>query len=388
MTTAEKFKRLTVKDLGQLAKRRGVDGWHTMRKDQLVRALTRLQRQKAGRNANTKTRTARASSQKTKSSRTTARKAASRRAATPAPKKKSPHVQRRLREAKVASTRMKDLSHKHAAGHGNGQVKDRLIVMVRDAYWLHAYWELSRHGVERAQAALNEQWHAARPVLRLLDVSGPAISRATETVIRHIEIHGGVNNWYVDVQDPPKSYRLDIGYLAPDGKYFMLARSNVVTTPRAGSIDDIDQNWSDVAENFEKIYSLSGGYSADASSGELQELFEERLRRPMGSSLFSRYTAGANGRGGDADRGGFRFDVDAELIVYGTTNPDAQVTLQGDPVQLRPDGTFTVRFGLPNCRQVIPAVACSRDGVEQRTIVLAIERNTKVMEPLIRDAHE
>jgi uncharacterized protein len=34
---------------------------------------------------------------------------------------------------------------------------------------------------------------------------------------------------------------------------------------------------------------------------------------------------------------------------------------------------------------VIPIVASSYDGVEQRTTILAVERNTKVMEPLVRD---
>ena len=80
--------------------------------------------------------------------------------------------------------------------------------------------------------------------------------------------------------------------------------------------------------------------------------------------------------------------MDAELIVFGSTEPNAQVTLQGDPIDVRPDGTFTVRFHLPNCRQVIPVVARSRDGVEQQTIVLAVERNTKTMEPIIRDGNE
>jgi hypothetical protein len=85
---------------------------------------------------------------------------------------------------------------------------------------------------------------------------------------------------------------------------------------------------------------------------------------------------------------GFLFDMDAELIVFGKTEPDAHVTLQGDPVKLREDGSFTVRFSMPNCRQVIPAVACSANGVEQRTIVLAVERNTKTMEPVVRDGNE
>jgi hypothetical protein len=34
---------------------------------------------------------------------------------------------------------------------------------------------------------------------------------------------------------------------------------------------------------------------------------------------------------------------------------------------------------------VIPVIASSPDGVEQRTIILAVERNTKVLEPVIRD---
>jgi uncharacterized protein len=37
---------------------------------------------------------------------------------------------------------------------------------------------------------------------------------------------------------------------------------------------------------------------------------------------------------------------------------------------------------------VIPAVASSANGLEQRTVVLAVERNTKTMEPLVRDAND
>ena len=84
----------------------------------------------------------------------------------------------------------------------------------------------------------------------------------------------------------------------------------------------------------------------------------------------------------------FHFQIDAELIVYGTTEPHAKVTLQGEPVTLRNDGTFTVRFSLPDSRQIIPAVASSADGTEERTIVLAVERNTKELEPMIHDSNE
>src|SRR5688572_10774154 len=99
---------------------------------------------------------------------------------------------------------------------------------------------------------------------------------------------------------------------------------------------------------------MSGGNAETGSSIELQELFEERLRRPMGPPVGARLVAGMNGFGKRRD---LKFEVDAELLVFGSADPDAHVTLQGDPVKLRPDGTFTVRFALPNCRQVIPAVA-------------------------------
>ena len=159
-----------------------------------------------------------------------------------------------------------------------------------------------------------------------------------------------------------------------------------MTTPKPGSSDAIDENWTDVAENYEKIYALSGGYSDDNVGGDLQELFEERLRRPMGSPVVTQFGVGAE-RMLNRQRD-FRFEVDAEMIIYGTTKPDAHVTLAGEPVKLRNDGTFTVRLSMPDRRQVLPVVAASSDGVEQRTIVLAVERNTKVMEPMVRESGE
>jgi hypothetical protein len=35
---------------------------------------------------------------------------------------------------------------------------------------------------------------------------------------------------------------------------------------------------------------------------------------------------------------------------------------------------------------VIPVVASAPDGVEQKTIVLGLERNTKELEPMLRDS--
>ncbi len=262
--------------------------------------------------------------------------------------------------------------------------KDRIVLLVRDAYWLQACWEVTRQAVQRARAAMAEHWHTAKPVLRLMQVEGGATTSSSERVAREIPIHGGVKNWYIDIEDSPKSFRVDLGYLADNGRFHTISRSNTVTTPSPGSADAIDENWTDIAENYEKIFAMSGGYSSD--SGDLQDLFEERLRRPMGSPVVAKYGVGAE-RMLNRDRD-FHFSVDAEMIIYGTTKADAHVTLSGEPVRLRPDGSFTVRLSMPDRRQVLPVVASSRDGVEQRTIVLAIERNTKIMEPMVHEPHD
>jgi hypothetical protein len=156
-----------------------------------------------------------------------------------------------------------------------------------------------------------------------------------------------------------------------------------VTTPPAGTSNSVDENWVDIDENADRIFAMSGGYTPHGTSLELQELLEERLRRPMGTPMQTRYGSGATRVLAAAND--LPFAVDAELLVYGVSHPNAHVTLQGEPVALRPDGSFTVRMTLPERRQVIPVIASSPDGVEQRTIILAVERNTKVLERVVRD---
>jgi len=385
--TMQTLRSRTLKDLATLARRHGVDGWETMRKEQLVRALLRAARNghaPVSKSSNKKavrgTAAKRTSSPRKPFSNGANGSAHALRAA------RSARIAKRIEDAKVRLVRAKILSTDPLDGRNGVPAKDRLVVMVRGPYWLHAYWELTPAGIVRAQAALGEQWHAAVPVLRLLHVSSHGSSTAAERLARDIPIHGGVTNWYIDVNDPPQSYRLEIGYLAASGRFFSLARSNTVSTPPSTSSEKLDSHWTEVVENCDKIYAMSGGYSPEVNSNELQEVLEERLRRPVGNPLTGRFGGAADSQDGN-DRS-VRFRVEAEMVVHGITHPEANVTLQGAPVKLRPDGSFSVRLDLPNRRQVIPLVASSKDGASQRTIVLAVERNTKMMEPLNREPHD
>ncbi len=380
-----------------MAKTKGLSGYHSMKKDELVKALVRNAKAKAKSRAAAKankpvSRTA-APSRSTVARSTTRLhnghngngNGKSHAKPTAARSAKQARVAERIQKVHAQRERLKDLSGSKANAKAPAN-KDRLVLMVRDSYWLHACWTITNASVKRAEAALAAYWHTARPVLRLLEVDGGTTTSTSERVVREIEIHGGVTNWYIDVSTPLQSYRVDIGYLASNGKYFAIARSNAITTPAPDAADSIDENWTDVAENYERVYALSGGYHEENSSGELQELFEERLRRPMNSPLGSQFGVGAE-RVLNRHRD-FLFNVDAEMILFGSTKPDARVTLGGDPVKIRPDGSFTVRLSMPDKRQVLPVVASSADGVEQRTIVIAIERNTKVLEPMVRENNE
>ena len=80
------------------------------------------------------------------------------------------------------------------------------------------------------------------------------------------------------------------------GRFYVLARSNVVTTPRAGVSDVIDENWADIdAKKADRIYAMSGGFDptgvqqpgteaavrgAAAPAAALAGRHQLRLRRP------------------------------------------------------------------------------------------------------------
>jgi hypothetical protein len=80
---------------------------------------------------------------------------------------------------------------------------------------------------------------------------------------------------------------------------------------------------------------------------------------------------------GGSERGrGFWFNVNAELIIYGATEPDAKVTIGDRTIKLRPDGSFSFRFALPDGQYALPAAAHSSDGVETRHASLKFGRQT------------
>ncbi len=364
--TAATLRQKPVRDLARLAKQHGVAGWHAMRKDQLIRALVRKARAR----------------QPVPAAAMRPKLAAPRPTPSVATPARDEAVARRIQEAREKLARAKLLVTRPENGRQASAMRDRIVLMVRGPHWLHAFWEITPASVQRAQAALGQEWHGARPTLRVLHLENALQGSPSERVIREIEVHGGVKNWFIDVREPIRC-RVEIGYLAASGRFQALARSAAVSVPAGSQNDTLDTHWGDIAPDCEKIYAMSGGFSPEHSSTDLQELFEEKLRRPIGPPV-ARQEA-MDGESDPEPSSDFQIEVDAEMIVYGATQPGAYVTLQGEPVKVAPDGTFRVRVDFPNKRQVLPIVASNPAGCERQTVVIAVERNTKTMESIGRD---
>ncbi len=253
---------------------------------------------------------------------------------------------------------------------------NRIILLVRDPYWIHVYWEVSREALLDAKKTLKHDWHDAKSILRVYDITGVDHEGANANSHFDVEIGGGTDNWYINTGVPNRTYCVEIGLLTASGKFFVLARSNKATTPRDAPSEAADEEWMIPDWEFEKVYALSGGFAVGRGSLELKEMMEKALGGEVSSAAPSSFAISSPiGRRPRAR--GFWFRLGTELIVYGATEPDAKVTLQGRPIPLRPDGTFTARFDLPDGEQVIPAVAESADGIDTIEITPVVNKKTR-----------
>jgi hypothetical protein len=70
----------------------------------------------------------------------------------------------------------------------------------------------------------------------------------------------------------------------------------------------------------------------------------------------------------------FFFELKAELVVSGRTEPDARVRLGFEQIKLNDDGTFTLHFDLPDGKIPLEFVAESNDQLKHRIIKTLVER--------------
>lgn len=389
---------LTRAELAAMAQRRRIADWKSLKKDDLIKALSRGKTTKTTKSPVASKKIS-GSSPRLARGKTTPNRApspkppvvAARKTGSPAPVKKVPAkaVSRGTLTAKSRGKRnstitpsaeavlKRDLARATSEGK---EGHDRFVVLVRDPHWLQAVWEFSRATIRRAEIALGAEWHRSVPTLRVFDVSGHDATSRSEARLQDIPIHGGVNFWYVPIDGLPRTYRLQIGYLTPNGRFQILARSNAVTPPRPGTPGTMSGGWDDLNGEYQRVFALSGGYSESSPQSPVRELLEDRLGRSIdswnGQGSSDQQESSGSGKSG----GHLPLTFHAELILHGITSPEARVTVVDEPANVKSDGSFQVRLALEDGRHLIQTVVARQDGSGQRTIILSVERNTKELE--------
>ncbi|MCR5162571.1 MAG: DUF4912 domain-containing protein [Thermoguttaceae bacterium] len=252
---------------------------------------------------------------------------------------------------------------------------DSFVLDMIDPYWLHATWCLRRKTIERAKVALGQYWYTAKPMLRLTVLSdGDSGTGGRFQLLRDVLIHGHVNHWFLPVSKPPATYLAEIGYYSPEQKKFCgLLKSNVISTPHARNALRYEQS-AEVA--WMTVCGLQPAKLPPWSpkNHNLYKKWAEKTNQPLA----------ADSTALKVDTPTMATDelplrVTTELVLYGSTTPDSQVTMNQEWVATQPDGTFMMRIEVPEQgRQMMQIDSKNRFG--KQTMVLTVERTTQIVE--------
>ena len=254
--------------------------------------------------------------------------------------------------------------------------QDKIVLQVRDLRWIHAYWEISGSTYEKLKNELKDEFYRAKGILRVYDVSQIIFDGKNSHRFFDIQINEGTSNWYIDTDGPGRSWCVDLGLLLSDGRFIMIVRSNTVCTPIEGPSWITDEEWMIPEDMFARLYGMGFGLGRSSPVGKA---WQERIKRELFSGVLASpgITSLASPVKKVPGERKFWLVVNTELIVYGATEPDAKVYIQDRQINLRHDGTFTMRFVLPNGKQVIPVKAIASDNKEERTITPIVTKETK-----------
>lgn len=304
----------------------------------------------------------------------------------------------------------------------------RLLLTARDPRWLYSHWDLTRQQLKKHNA-LSADGHL------VLRVYADAIAGQPAS---EIHVHPESRHWFVPVERGGTKYLAELGYYLRSGKWVTISVSGATVTPPESLSEDTSAQFATmpVDVSFDQLLALvktvvresvplveaiaqlrASGYAglpapaAIASaewtpeqeralaqvigmdslrrvwmgSLEITELVRRQLFREISSAAVAQFSLptspGAVSSisspfGGEQRPKGFWFNVNAELIVYGATESDATVTIGGRVIKLRPDGSFSYRFALPDGSYELPIVALSADKSDGRAAELKFDRQT------------
>jgi hypothetical protein len=298
----------------------------------------------------------------------------------------------------------------------------KLFLTARDPHWLYAHWDLTRE----QQLQLNARSAAGHLILRIYS------GKVQGHPICEIHVHPESRHWFAHVERAGNSYAAELGYYSPPGRWTRIAVSSATVTPPDAVSTESDVEFATIPFEFPfarlieiiksvvrenlplaqaveelrrhghpelprakrtpvsawtpqqeqalaKVVNIDEVRRVWMGSLEITELIRRRLPHEISSLGISSLSSLSSPFGGAGQPRGFWFNVNAELIIYGATEPAAKVTLGGHEIKLRSDGSFSYRFALPDGKYDLPAVAVSADGADARAANLNFSRETEYL---------
>ena len=304
------------------------------------------------------------------------------------------------------------------AGYGDS----RIVLLPRDPQWAYAYWDIP---IEHKNEL---RYHGGQQLaLRIYDVTDINIEHQSPHSIQEYPIDEMAREWYIPIPVSDRSYTIDIGYRCGDGRWLVLARSGSVGIPPVYPSDWIEDifitvpweeelvgkkfvelvpprnkaaeagaaaadNVTDKNAIYNRIFGMSESTESLRINGSLYGSMQHSgldsvssFVFPSGAGMWSLPTTsgvnmsgvGMSGIGMEAERQRqFWLIADAELIVYGATEPDATVTIGGRQIKLNPDGTFRYQMSFQDGNIDYPIIAVAKDGEQQRSVHMTFDRST------------
>ncbi len=272
----------------------------------------------------------------------------------------------------------------------------RVVFLPRDPEWAYVFWEISESDRERALES-----GANRLFIRLSDVTGIEDGKAHPHTLQEVSVDSHSTEWYLPIPLSDRDYRVELGYrfganwmslaFSAPAKVPSLAPSNQILDQFVPfSLDANVENApleppSPIADSFtdnglhERLYQTATTNIRKTTIGseEFQEhQFNQSEHHASGAGLWD---SGRNesGVGSFANRKRSLWLVaDAELIVYGATDPSARLTIGGEEVPLTSDGTFRLQVPFRDGQQKYAISASAFNGEQSCNVTLDFERST------------
>ena len=288
-------------------------------------------------------------------------------------------------------------------------IDTKVAFLPRDPEWAYVFWQISESDRETAQSL-----GASKLCLRLFDVTGVGEGQLNQGTLREINVDSYSTEWYLPIPLPNRAYKVELGYKY-GFKWMSLAFSSVSHVPGMHPSEKILDKF--VPFNLESTSILSETPSS-IQTPPVQEVngLHERLyqaatsfptRRKVGSEEFmedmnstnlnsnltdsgiGQWSSGLNESGsGILKNRSFWLVADAELIVYGATDPSAKLTIGGEEVPLAADGTFRLQVPFRDGSQKYEIKAIDASGEQEKSITMKFDRSTPIDNTNVKDNAE